>query len=120
MNIEEVLDYCNAKAYTTQEFPFNETVMVMKVAGKMYLLTDLEGDYRLVLKCEPEKAIELREKYPAVEPAFHMNKSNRNSVRMDGSIPNELIRAWIDESYRLVVKGFTKKLRTELGLNDII
>jgi len=120
MNVEEVLDYCMAKAYTTQEFPFNETVMVMKVAGKMYLLTDLEGDYRLALKCEPEKAVELREEFPAVEPAFHMNKSNWNSVRMDGSIPNDLIRAWIDESYRLVVKGFTKKKRTELGLNDFV
>ncbi len=119
MNVEEILNYCLAKPYTTQEFPFNETVMVMKVAEKMYLLTDLEGEFHIALKCAPEKVIELREHYPAVKAAFHMNKSNWNSIHINGTITDSIIREWIDESYNLVVKGFTKKKRLELGLTDV-
>ena len=70
----------------------------------MFVLTDLEGDLSINLKCDPDMANELREKYPAVLPGYHMNKEHWNTVMIDGSIPERLIRVWIDHSYDLVIR----------------
>lgn len=109
MDIVELRDYCISKPNVTEGFPFDEDTLVFKVNGKMFALTNLTGDLTINLKCDPEKAIELREMYPAVEPGYHMNKQHWNTVRIDGSIPTNLIKEWIDHSYSLVNKRKSKK-----------
>jgi predicted DNA-binding protein (MmcQ/YjbR family) len=114
MNIEELREYCLSKKAATECFPFDEVTLVFKVGGKMFALTDLESDLSINLKCEPEKAAELREQYPAVKPGYHMNKKLWNTVEIDGSIGDKLIKEWIDDSYDLVVLSLTKKQREEI------
>ncbi len=75
MNIEEIREYCLSKKGTKEEFPFDEVTLVFKVANKMYALTNLDGDLKLNLKCDPEKAICLREEFEAIKPGWHMNKT---------------------------------------------
>jgi predicted DNA-binding protein (MmcQ/YjbR family) len=102
MNIEELRDYCISKSGVTEEFPFNETTLVFKVMGKMFALTNLEGDWSLSLKCDPDRAIELREQFPAIQPGYHMNKVHWNTLMMDGSLSQKLIFELVDHSYQLV------------------
>lgn len=109
MNIEEYREYCMAKPGVTEDFPFDEQVLVFKVMGKMFALADVDFFVSINLKCDPERAIELRETYDAVQPGYHMNKKHWNTVEMDGSIGDKLIKEWIDHSYELVVKGLPKK-----------
>jgi len=109
MDIVELRDYCISKPNVTESFPFDEDTLVFKVNGKMFALTNLIGDLTINLKCNPEKAIELREMYPAVEPGYHMNKQHWNTIRIDGSISTSLIKEWIDHSYSLVDKRKGKK-----------
>lgn len=114
MNIEELRDYCIAKPGVTEEFPFDETTLVFKVMGKMFVFTNLEGDWKLNLKCDPQWAVELREQYPAVQPGYYMNKMMWNSVVMDGSLKSSMVLEMIDHSYQQVVNKLTKKLKEEL------
>lgn len=109
MNIEELREYCLNKKGVTESFPFDETTLVFKVMDKLFALTDTEADFSINLKCDPEKAIELRERYPAVQPGYHMNKKHWNTVYIDGSIDDEQIHEWIDDSYRLVILKIPKK-----------
>ncbi len=114
MNIEELREYCIQKEEVTEGFPFDETTLVFKVAGKMFALTDLEGDLSVNLKCDPDVAIGLRESYSCVRPGYHMSKKHWNTVDIDGSVSDKLVKEWIDHSYDLVVSGLPKKLRTAL------
>jgi predicted DNA-binding protein (MmcQ/YjbR family) len=115
MNIEDFRDYCLAKKGVTESFPFDETTLVFKVMGKMFALTDTEDDFSINLKCEPDKAIDLREQYPeTVLPGYHMNKKHWNTVVVDVRIPDKTLKEWIDESYRLVIKSLTKDQRQAL------
>lgn len=114
MNIEELRDYCLAKKGVTEGFPFDEDTLVFKVQGKMFLLTSL-SELTMNVKCDPEKAVELREQYPEVQPGYHMNKKLWNTVILDGLLPGKLLKGFIDDSYQLVVDGLTKKLREELN-----
>ncbi|MEQ1587399.1 MAG: MmcQ/YjbR family DNA-binding protein [Cyclobacteriaceae bacterium] len=114
MNIEFFRSYCLGKKGVTEEFPFDENTLVFKVIGKMYALTDLENFESVNLKCDPEKAAQLREEFPAVLPGYHMNKKHWNTVLMDGSIPDKLIKTWIDDSYNLVAASLSKQLQLEL------
>ena len=98
----------------TESFPFDETTLVFKVMGKMFTLTDTEDDFSISLKCNPEKVIELREKYSAVQPGYHMSKKYWNTIKIDGSISDELIYQWVDDSYKLVVDKLTKAQKEEL------
>jgi predicted DNA-binding protein (MmcQ/YjbR family) len=111
MNIEELREYCIAKSCVTEGFPFDEETLVLKVYGKMFALISLSGDRSINLKCDPEKAIELRERYACVEPGYHMNKAHWNTVRIDGTVPDSLIKEWIDHSYQLVVASVPKSKR---------
>ncbi len=117
MNAEEIRNYCLAKKQVSEGFPFNETALVFKVAEKMFALLDLEADLRISLKCDPQKALELRETYPAIQPGYHMNKKHWNTIYVDGSISQELLHELIDHSYHLVVSKLKVKLRRELGLD---
>ena len=103
MDIETYRNYCLGKKGVTEEFPFDENTLVYKVMGKMFALADIDTFESINLKCNPEKAIQLREAYEGVTPGYHMNKKHWNMVRTDRSIPDKLIYQWIDASYRLVV-----------------
>jgi len=112
MNIEELREYCILKPLVTEEFPFDENTLVFKVAGKMFALTDLEEDFTVNIKCDPEKAIELRENYPdSVLPGYHMSKKHWNTIDITGSISDKLIYQWITDSYNLVFKSLPKKIQ---------
>ena len=115
MNIEEFRDYCLAKPGTTEGTPFGPGVLVLKVMDKMYALTDIDTFEYINLKCDPEYAIELREKYDgSIRPGYHMNKKLWNSVDTDGNVSDEKIRHLINHSYELVVSKLPKKLKEEL------
>lgn len=116
MNIEEFRVYCLSKKHVTESFPFDEQTLVFKVANKMFALSGLEHQPSTVnLKCNPERAIELRDEFSDIIPGFHMSKKHWNTITIEGDISNILILELIDHSYELVVKGFTKKLQKELG-----
>ena len=115
MNIETYRDYCILKPGVTEGFPFDEKVLVFKVQGKMFALTDVEEFEFINLKCDPDRAIELREGNPGISPGYHMNKHQWNSVSTDGAVSDPLILALIDHSYDLIVASLTKKLREALN-----
>ncbi len=116
MNIEEFRNYCLAKKGVTESFPFDEETLVFKVAGKMFALTSLDtAEFRVNLKCEPELALKLREKYSCIKSGFHMSKKHWNTIEINGSLSNDFLKQQIDNSYALVVKGMSKKIRKELG-----
>ena len=115
MNIEEIHEYCISKPAVTEGFPFNDTALVFKVAGKMFALLDLSEESRgISLKCDPELAIELRERHPEVTPAWHFNKIHWNGVALDGNINEEQLKEWIDHSYAIVVDSLPKSKRETL------
>lgn len=114
MNIEDYRNYCLAKSEVTESFPFNETVLVFKVMGKMFALIDVEEYAFMNLKCDPEKSIELRELYTGITGAYHFNKKHWNSVSTDGAVPDNLMYELIDHSYDLVVDKLPKNLRDKL------
>lgn len=120
MDIEEFRTYCLQKKGTTEEFPFDNDTLAFKVMNKIFVLTSLKnwesGNGSANLKCDPEKAIELREKYQeAIKPGYHMNKRHWNAVNLNGAnLSQKKIEDLIDHSYELVVSKLTKKQRKEL------
>ncbi|MEN8123935.1 MAG: MmcQ/YjbR family DNA-binding protein [Bacteroidota bacterium] len=115
MNIEEFRNYCLKKPCVTEGFPFDETTLVFKVCNKMFALTGLESpELRVNLKCDPERAILLREEYSSIIPGYHMNKQHWNTVIVDGSFSDDFFKELVDDSYNLIVKGLPKKVREEL------
>ena len=114
MNIEELREYCIKKNGVTETFPFGELTLVFKVGGKIFLITSLDESNSFNAKCDPERAMELREQYTEVIPGYHMNKKHWNTVYMDGQLPNKLLREIIDHSYELVLSGLPKKTRDKL------
>ena len=105
MDIEQLRDYCLQKNGAEEGFPFGEDTLVFKINKKIFLLASLdERPLQFNVKCAPQKAIELREEYPAVLPGFHMNKKHWNTVIIDGSLPAKLLKEMIDNSYALVNK----------------
>ena len=117
MNIEEIREYCIAKPGVTEGFPFNDTALVFKVAGKMFALLDLSEEARgISLKCDPDLAIELREQHPEVTPAWHFNKVHWNEIALDGVLPNKQLKDWIDHSYNIIVESISRKKRELLGI----
>lgn len=102
MDIEIIRNYCLSKSNVTESLPFNDDTLVFKVNGKIFAMLNLSGETCLNVKCNPELAVELRERYPAVEPGYHMNKRHWNTIRIDGSVPDSIILGWIDHSYELV------------------
>ena len=114
MDIETFRNYCLSKKGATESFPFDENTLVFKVGGKMFALLDVDIFESVNLKCEPEKAIELRERYAGVLPGYHMNKKHWNTVMMDGTVPDELILQWVDDSYNLVFNKLPKSQREKI------
>ncbi len=114
MNLESFRRLCFAKKGVTEEFPFGNETIVFKVMGKMFALADVIEFESVNLKCDPELGAELRESYPAVLPAYHMNKKHWITVKIDGSIPDKLITVWAENSYQLVVQGLSKSDKLSL------
>ncbi len=114
MNIEDIREYCLSKKGVLEGFPFDDVTLVFKVMNKMFAILSLDNDHGLSLKCDPEKAIYLREQYPAVKPGYHLNKKLWNSVTLDGTINEKLLKEWVDDSYQLIVEKLTNKLKEEL------
>ena len=109
MDLEAVRKYCLKKKAVIEYFPFGEDTPVYKVAEKMFLLAMMTTPIGINLKCDPEKAVELREEYEAITPGYHMSKVHWNTIILDNSIPDKLILNWIDDSYNLVVESLPKK-----------
>ena len=118
MNIEELREYCLGLEHTTVDMPFDDETLVFKVGGKMFCFTSLVGELVMNLKCDPDEAIEMRETFPAVLPGYHMNKKHWNTVRIDGSIRDSMLKVWIRKSYLLVVAGLPRKEKARLGFES--
>jgi len=114
LNIEELRDYCLQLPGVTEGFPFGEDTLVFKIGGKVFLLTGLQDGNRFNVKCDPELAVELRERYNEVMPGYHMNKTHWNTVYMDGSLTRKQLCEMIDHSYQQVIKSLPKKLQAEI------
>ena len=114
MNIEEFRDYCLSFAGTTEDMPFGDQALVFKVLGKMFVLTNIDSFESINVKCDPQKAVDLREKYTCVQPGYHMNKKHWNTILVNDEMNDEEIRHWVRHSYELVVSKLPKKSREEL------
>lgn len=115
MDIETLQQYCLSKKAVTEDFPFGDTTIVFRVKGKIFLLAGLDRNpLQFNVKCDPEKAIELREQYDAIQPGYHMNKKHWNTVIADGRLSVALLKELIDHSYDLVVQSLPKKDRAGL------
>ncbi|HNP19680.1 MAG TPA: MmcQ/YjbR family DNA-binding protein [Fulvivirga sp.] len=115
MNIEFYRGYCLKKPGVTESFPFDNNTLVFKVMNKMFALCDVDLFTSVNLKCDPERAVQLREQYEAIIPGYHMNKSHWNTIAIDGTVPDKLILELIDHSYQLIVESLPKKLKEELA-----
>lgn len=108
MNLEGLREYCLQKKGVTESFPFDEDTLVFKVMGKIFLLLNLSDAHSMNLKCDPDWAIELREKHPEVQPGYHMNKKHWNTVALHGLLNEDQLIEMIDHSYTLVVANLSK------------
>ena len=115
MNTETIREYCIAKPGVTESFPFDTVTLVFKVGNKIFALLDTEGRPTTInLKCDPERAVQLRDQFTAVQPGFHMNKTHWNTITIDGSVRWRDVQGWIDHSYELVKRGLAKAVREGL------
>jgi len=112
----ELREHCLAFPGTEETFPFSPGTSVFKVAGKMFALSRLAGDpLQISLKCEPLLAEQLRQVHPAIRPGYHLNKRHWNTVTVDGSLPDRMIRDMVEDSYDLVVSQLPQATRRRLG-----
>ncbi len=117
MELDEIREYCLARPGVTEGFPFGEDVLVFKVSGKMFFASNLKDTpARCNLKCDPERAVELRESYDGIIPGWHMNKKHWNTIVLDGSVPTDLIQELVEHSYQLVRSKLKKSEREALAL----
>jgi len=113
MHIEQYREFCISQEGVTEEFPFGPETLVYKVYGKVFALSGVDNFTSINLKCDPEYAVELRERYNAVLPGYHMNKKHWNTIMIDGSIDNNLMKKLILDSYNLVLKGIPASKRIQ-------
>lgn len=118
MNIQQYFDYCLSKKGVTEHFPFDEDTLVFKVGGKMFALASLKeweaGNPAVNLKCNPDRAEELRAQYDDIQPGYHMSKVHWNTVKVNREVNDTLLKELIDHSYDLVFKSLTKKIQAEV------
>lgn len=114
-DLEKFRAYCLQKKGVSEEFPFGPETLVYKVMGKIFAITGLDNEgFQFNIKCDPEIINDVRAKYPAVQPGYHMNKQHWNTVHVDGSIATKELLKMIDDSYELVIQALPKKSREEL------
>ena len=118
MNLETYYDYCISKKGVTEHFPFDKDTLVFKVGGKMFALSSLiqweKGEASVNLKCDPERALELRAEYEDIIPGWHMSKIHWNTIYLNKNVSDKLILELIDHSYELIFKSLTKKIQIEI------
>ena len=114
MHTEELREFCLSLPLVEEKFPFDQTTLVFYIAGKMFCLADIDEFDSVNVKCEPDKAIELREQYQAVIPGFHMNKKHWNTVKVNEDVSDNLIKDWVKNSYNLVILTLPKSKRPSL------
>jgi predicted DNA-binding protein (MmcQ/YjbR family) len=116
MDAAGLREWCLRQPGAVETFPFGPESSVFKVAGKMFAITALECEpLEVSLKCEPELAVALRGSHPAIRPGYHLNKRHWNTVTLDGSLPDQLVRDLVEDSYDLVVSALPARVRDELG-----
>lgn len=115
MNIEEYREYCLVKKGVTESFPFDNNTLVFKVMGKMFALSDINTFVFINLKCDPERAIELREEHEGIKAGYHMSKKHWNSCYIESDLSDTLLYELIDHSYNLIVNKLTRTLKEELN-----
>lgn len=109
MKLDQFTEYCLSKKATLMDHPFGEETICLRVAGKIFAITSYSIPLKVNLKCDPEEAVELRERYEEVQPGYHMNKTHWNTINFEGSISDKELKRMIDNSYDLIVKSLTKK-----------
>jgi predicted DNA-binding protein (MmcQ/YjbR family) len=114
MELDDLRNFCLAQKGVTESLPFDNNTLVFKVMDKMFALADIQNFESVNVKCEPEKAIELREQYHAVEAGYHMSKKHWNTITIHDDMPDKEILSWVLHSYQLVVAKLTKKQQEEL------
>jgi predicted DNA-binding protein (MmcQ/YjbR family) len=115
VDLESFREYCLKKPGATEGTPFGDDVLVFKVGGKMFALAALdELPATANLKCDPDLALELRDRFEQVRPGYHMNKKHWNTVEIDSGLPDTELRKMIDHSYELVVESLAKAVRAKL------
>jgi predicted DNA-binding protein (MmcQ/YjbR family) len=115
MNLNTIRKYCLKKPGVSEDFPFGFDVLTIRVGSKIFALISIPSiPLRINLKCDPFLAMELRERYPALTPGYHMNKLHWNTVSLDGSIPDKEIQAMIDHSYELVADKLTRAEKNKI------
>jgi predicted DNA-binding protein (MmcQ/YjbR family) len=115
MTLQELREHCAHKPGFSEDLPFGPEVLAFRVGGKIFALMNVDDFESVNLKCDPERAIELRERYTGITPGYHMNKQHWNTVLTDGSVPNRLVVELADHSYDLVRASLPNKLRESLG-----
>lgn len=113
LNIESIRDYCLSKKGATECFPFDDRNLVFKVMNKMFALIDVETVDAMLLKCDPERALELREQYEGVKPGIYTSKKHWNTVYLHEDVPFQVVFSLIDHSFDQVIKGLPKKKQAE-------
>ncbi len=120
MDAELVREYCLLKKATTEDQPFGPDVLTFRVGGKIYLLLSLDSfPSQFNVKCDPERALDLRAKHPSIIPGYHMNKKHWNTVILNGTLSTALVHSMIDESYEIIFASLPKKKRTEIEAVEI-
>ncbi|MBL0046403.1 MAG: MmcQ/YjbR family DNA-binding protein [Flavobacteriales bacterium] len=114
MTLADLQAYCATKSGVSWDTPFGPDVLVFRVAGKIFALTPIDAFVSVNLKCDPEKAVDLRERYDGIKPGYHMNKQHWNTVDVTGTVPHRLILELVDHSYDLIRASLPKKLRDTL------
>lgn len=114
MNVEEIRAFCLELKHTTEDFPFDAVTLALRVDKKIFALIPLEKVGQMNLKCDPERAIELREQYEAIKPGYHMNKQQWNTVHFD-QLKSSLVKELIKHSYNLILSSLSKKRQKELA-----
>jgi predicted DNA-binding protein (MmcQ/YjbR family) len=117
MTIADFCAHCLSLPHVEETMPFGPDVLVYKIGGKMFALV-IPDDFppSVNLKCDPDRALELRDRYEDIQPGYHMNKRHWNTLVLEGRLPARLVRELIEHSYQLVTAGLSRKVRSELGL----
>jgi predicted DNA-binding protein (MmcQ/YjbR family) len=117
MTRPELMSYCASLPYATSDYPFDETTLVYRVGGKIFALIDVTAEpCGVSLKCEPELSCDLRATWPAITPGWHLNKEHWNTLTLDGSLPDELVKSLVDRSRDIVEAGLTAAAREKAGI----
>jgi predicted DNA-binding protein (MmcQ/YjbR family) len=116
MDAAALRSWCVRQTGAIEDFPFGPGTSVFKVEGKIFALSALDSTpLKVSVKCEPELAVALRDSYPAIRPGYHLNKRHWNTITLDGSLPDQLVRDLIEDSYDLVVSALPQRVREQLG-----